>query len=213
MGEAITKNIDACLFDTVESILSQRLADRVPEGRLVPAAVAMVLRQGDAGPEMLFIERAKCHGDPWSGDLGFPGGKVEASDADPCSAARREALEEIGLDLAGARYLGRLAEITGATLPVRVTCFVFALFETPDFVLNGEVQDAFWVSLADLRDLSRHTLTPIPVKGEMRHFPAVLMPVSGKPPLWGLTYRLVQRFFELLADAVATDSPCRHVAG
>lgn len=213
MGEAIFSSSEICLFDTVQSILNRCPADQVSDSRLVPAAVAMVLRQGSEGPEMLFIERAQCDDDPWSGDLGFPGGKVEASDADPCAAAKREALEEIGLDLARTRYLGRLAEITGATLPVRVTCFVFALFETPDFILNGEVHDAFWVSLADLRDLSRHILTPISVKGEMVHFPAVVMPISGKPPLWGLTYRLVKQFFQLIEDRTSTLSACRHIAG
>lgn len=202
MDRCTCKNREITLFETIECVLSNLEHEVLPADRRVPAAVALILRHGPAGPEMLFIERAKHKGDPWSGDLGFPGGKVEMSDVDACSAAKREALEEIGIDLAAVRYLGCLAEITGATLPVRVTCFVFALDETPELTLNGEVQDVFWVSLADLKDLNRHTLTPVRVKGEMVHYPAVIMPFSGKPPLWGLTYRLVKRFFELLPEGI-----------
>ena len=68
------------------------------------AAVALILREGKAGPEILFIVRAKRDGDPWSGDLGFPGGRVEACDKEPRLTAERETLEEIGLDLTEGRY-------------------------------------------------------------------------------------------------------------
>lgn len=185
-------------METIEAILAGRQQQTLPLDRRIPAAVALIMRQGRSGPEILFIERAHHDGDPWSGDLGFPGGKVETVDADPFSAAQREAREEIGLDLAAARYLGCLAEITGATLPVRVTCFVYALEQTPQLRLNKEVQDAFWVSLADLRNLNRHVLASVRIKGNLVPHPAIMLPVPGKPPLWGITYRLVQHFFTLL---------------
>ncbi len=91
----------------------------------------MLLREAPAAPEMLFIERALCPGDPWSGDLGFPGGKMEPEDGHPRQAAEREVLEEIGLSLAGARFLGRLDDITGDRLPIIVSCFVYALGNPP----------------------------------------------------------------------------------
>ena len=40
------------------------------------AAVAAVMREGDLGVEMLFIERARKVGDPWSGQMAFPGGRT-----------------------------------------------------------------------------------------------------------------------------------------
>jgi 8-oxo-dGTP pyrophosphatase MutT (NUDIX family) len=200
MDSGTCKTRETSLFEGLECILSHQELEKIPDDQRIRAAVALMLRDGEAGPEMLFIERAKRTGDPWSGDLGFPGGKVEPGDDDAYAAAVRETMEEVGIDLAAARFLGCLGEITGATLPVRVTCFVFALGEIPQVTLNGEVNDVFWVSLADLRDMNRHTLTPISIKGEMVHFPAVIMPFTGKPPLWGLTYRLVKRFFQLLPE-------------
>ena len=46
------------------------------------AAVALILRETEYGPEVLFIERARHDTDPWSGDIGFPGGKIEAGEAE-----------------------------------------------------------------------------------------------------------------------------------
>lgn len=185
-------------LDLVEASLSRRLPEAPPDGRRIPAAVALILRQKQSGAEILFIERARHERDPWSGDLGFPGGKVEKKDADPCSAAKRETLEEIGLDLHQARFLGRLSEITGATLPVRVVCFIFAVDDVPALRLNHEVQDAFWVALDDLMDLKRHQLAPVTISGSNVLHPAIILPLPGKPPLWGLTYRMIIEFLKLL---------------
>ena len=55
------------------------------------AAVAAVLRDAGRGPELLLIRRAERAGDPWSGDMAFPGGVVSAGDPGPFEAALREA--------------------------------------------------------------------------------------------------------------------------
>ena len=71
-------------------------AEPLPSKR---AAVAISLRLGVSGPEMLMIQRAVREGDPWSGHMGFPGGRKDASDATDVACAKRETLEEIGFDL------------------------------------------------------------------------------------------------------------------
>lgn len=185
-------------FDDIQCALANREPGILSADRRRLAAVALILRKGTAGLEMLFIERARHAGDPWSGDLGFPGGKVEADDADPRFAAERETREEIGLDLRCARYLGRLDEIAGATLPVRVTCFVYGAVEEVEPHLNGEVHDAFWVRLADLVDPGRHVEVPVRFTGKILRRPAIRLPQPGKPVLWGLTYRLVTQFLKIL---------------
>ena len=50
------------------------------------AAVALIFRSGDdtegtGGPELLFIKRAEYPGDPWSGQVAFPGGREEPGDS------------------------------------------------------------------------------------------------------------------------------------
>lgn len=167
-------------------------------GHLTQAAVALILRGGPGGPHLLFIERAAHDGDPWSGDLAFPGGKIEAGDGDPRSAAERETREEIGFDLRGACCLGRLSDVVGAHLPVRVSCFVYATGHAGPFRLNSEVRDTFWVPLAELLDDVRHVEAPVRFGGKTVPRPAIRLSQGGKPVLWGITYRLVMEFLALL---------------
>ncbi len=164
----------------------------------IQAAVALILREDPGALSMLFVERAARAGDPWSGDLGLPGGKVEPEDENPLQTAQREAREEIGLDLGEARYLGRLSDIAGAHLPVRVSCFAFGVSDPSPFVLSHELRDAFWVPLAELFAPERHVTAPVRFNGERLERPAIRLSQPGKPVLWGLTYRLVMQFAELL---------------
>jgi 8-oxo-dGTP pyrophosphatase MutT (NUDIX family) len=162
------------------------------------AAVAMILREETSTPHLLFIERARCDSDPWSGDLGFPGGKIEESD--PCSqeAAIRETLEEIGLDLNGALSLGQLDDIAGDHLPVKISCFLFYIEEDAPFTLNEEVTRAFWIPLPILRDPARHIETLVHFGGKPLTRPAIDLLGPGETVLWGITYRLVRQFLDRL---------------
>ena len=72
-----------------------------------PAAVLMLIGDGDRGPEILFVERAaglRTH----AGQIAFPGGAAEPADVDLAATALREAAEETGLDPSGVRVLGAL---------------------------------------------------------------------------------------------------------
>ena len=165
------------------------------------AAVALVLRAGTCGLDMLFIERAFRASDPWSGDLGFPGGKVEEGESDPRLTAERETLEEIGLDLRGSHYLGRLSDITGAHMPVLVSCFVYGVADHPPFVLSHELRDAFWIPIADLTSQESHVMATVRFTGKILVRPAIRLPQTSKPVLWGITYRLVMEFLKLFGEA------------
>ena len=98
---------------------------RLASGNETHAAVAMVLHQHMDAVRLLFIERSQRDDDPWSGHIAFPGGRVDPVDGSPRQAAEREIREEIGLELGNAEYLGRLDDVTGATLPVLVSGFVY----------------------------------------------------------------------------------------
>jgi 8-oxo-dGTP pyrophosphatase MutT (NUDIX family) len=187
-------------FDDIARILASHRPTFLAAAELTRAAVTLILRKGTAGLEVLFIERATHDGDPWSGNLGFPGGKAENTDKSPRQAAEREVREEIGLDLCSARYLGRLSDITGAHLPVHVACFVYGVDELPPFALSNEIRDCFWVTLAELRNPERHIVAPVHFGVAHLERPAILIPQPDKPVLWGLTYRLVMQFLELLPE-------------
>ena len=193
--------------------LSKKLAhfsaatDPCSDGR-TPAAVAMILHQDRHDIEILFIQRASHDMDPWSGHIAFPGGKMEEGEM-PCQAACRETLEETGIDLIEGTYLGRLSDIIGANLPVRVSCCLFAVDKRHlQPALNEEVRDLFWVSLSDLRDPGRRALSSVAFDDRVLSVPAIQLPVDNIPVLWGITYRLVMQLLAILEDNRAGFEEC-----
>jgi len=161
------------------------------------AAVAMLLTDSAAGPEVLFIRRAEYDGDPWSGDVAFPGGGIEAQDADARAAAEREVWEEIGLTLQADDYLGQLDDLAGAYLPIRISCFVYLLPEKPKLRLNGEVVDTFWLPLRELLNPLRRRNASFEYRGQTRSHPIIDLDGYCERFLWGITYRLFENFFAL----------------
>lgn len=165
------------------------------------ASVAMILREGAQGPEVLFIRRAEHDKDPWSGDVAFPGGRVEEHDEDPKQAAERETCEEIGLDLNPAVYLGQIDDIQGAYRPVRISCFVYQLSEIPELNHNCEVVATFWVPLQELLSTERNRHERFVYRGDERSHPIIDLDGYSERFLWGITYRLLQQFFDLVNKA------------
>lgn len=185
-------------LEEIRAVFAARRPALLPLEARRHAAVAMIFRDGPEGAEILFIERAERDGDPWSGDIGFPGGKVEPGDAGPREAAERETREEIGLELGGAAFLGRLDDIAGATLPVQVSCFLYRVDSPLPFALDDEVVQAFWVPLAVLLDPARRVEATVHFRGELITRPAIDLLGPDRRVLWGLTYRLVDQFLSIM---------------
>jgi 8-oxo-dGTP pyrophosphatase MutT (NUDIX family) len=164
------------------------------------AAVSLVLRAdaGRPGPELLFIERAHREGDPWSGHMAFPGGRVEPGDPSPRAAAERETLEEVGISLAGSEPLGRLDDLegrhAGRRLPLVISAWVYHLEQPAPLALSDEVEEAMWVPLRQLVDPRHHVEHPTPWAG----YPGILVGRPERHVVWGLTYRFLELFLERL---------------
>ena len=112
---------------------------------------------------MLMIRRAVREGDPWSGHMGFPGGRRDPGDESNLRCALRETEEELGVDLLQfGTQLGELTDVnTGwrADRPeMLVTPFVFQVNEVPIMTPNYEVAEVVWVPLEFLMDSANHTL-------------------------------------------------------
>lgn len=165
-------------------------------------SVAMILREDEGEVQVLFIERAERQGDLWSGHIAFPGGTVEPEDESPRRGAERETMEEIGLELGSARYLGRLDDLTAAMLPVLVSGFVYRIDRPGEFVLSEEIRQTFWRPLSHLIDQANHTEHRLHYDGAERTHPAIDLLGPGRPVLWGLTYRFVAQMLELVGITV-----------
>jgi len=158
-----------------------------------PAAVAMLLH-GTPPEEIFFIVRAQHQEDPWSGDIGFPGGKIEC-DESVKKAVERETLEEVSIDLADANLLGYLEPIRGAHLPVEISCAVYHLHPKPQVVTNYEVASCFWYNIDNLLDPERFDNYPVRFGNEQLLRPGIRLLPDNHPVLWGITYRLLEQFF------------------
>ena len=138
----------------VDSERSQRLQKHFPADP-VPAAVLVPLVDHAGGLTVLLTQRA-THLAKHSGQISFPGGRLEPTDPDVASAALREAQEEIGLDPACVRVFGYLPDhivISG----FRVTPVLSLV--TPPIALNlnaDEVAGVFEVPVAHLFDPRNH---------------------------------------------------------
>lgn len=163
------------------------------------AAIAVVLRERARGAEVLFIERALREGDPWSGHMAFPGGRLEATDDSTRTAACRETFEEVGLEIARAEYLGHLCDLTGrrgGPRPMVVAAHAFHLAEDRPLRLDrAEVQSAFWFPLADLLDDARRTTYRLAELPD-HVFPAIVVGDPGRHFVWGLTFRILEELFQ-----------------
>ena len=153
------------------------------------AAVAIVLRHHQGHPQVLFIQRAQKEGDPWSGHMAFPGGHRDPEDAGLREAAMRETLEEVGLDLGPASYLGALnherAQPRGRVLDM--------------LIAPHEVAEVVWAPLPRLARNELHATEERPVLGQLTVFNGYRL--DGGHFVWGLTYRILKSFFTTLDPA------------
>lgn len=187
--------------DEIRRALAARPPAVVTDPARPRAAVALVLRDADRpapGPDVLLIERARHEGDPWSGHMAFPGGRVDPIDPDPRAAAERETLEEVGLPLGGAELLGQLDDLegrhAGRRLPLVISAWVYHVPEPGPLTLNHEVQEALWVPLRRIVDPRHHVEYPTPWAG----YPGILVGRPERHVVWGLTYRFLEIFLDRL---------------
>jgi len=168
------------------------------------AAVSVVARDkptqhGDRSLEILFIQRASSPRDPWSGQMAFPGGRYEPPDMSLTQTARRETLEEVGLDLFSIDPLGTLNELDGGRATNRLVSVRPVVFwlgsQSPKLKANYEVADIVWVPVSDLLDPNRHIQYHYPPAGT--HFPGIQLNQANQV-IWGLTLRMLSDLFNRL---------------
>jgi len=173
---------------------------RAPDGGgpLAPAAVLIALVEHTDAPHLILTRRAE-HLNDHAGQISFPGGRAEPSDASLEAAALREAQEEIGLASTYLTVLGRL--------PVYPTVSGFAVTPVvalvrPGFTLTpdaSEVAEAFDAPLAFLLDPTNHRLYRAQLPdGRVRHFYAIAWQEHF---IWGATAAMLRSLYHCLRAA------------
>jgi 8-oxo-dGTP pyrophosphatase MutT (NUDIX family) len=196
----LARPLTAPLFPSLAA-LAERLARRTaieasePERRW--AAVALILAPDPSS--ILLIRRAERAGDPWSGQVGLPGGRRAPEDADLVETATRETVEEVGIDLTRARRLGVLDDVAPRTPtlpPIAVRPYVFALPGRPPVRLNPEVASCHWVELSALARPDASRLATVTVRGNLLEVPAFML--EGMV-VWGMTERILASLLQAIS--------------
>ena len=84
--------------ETFAKLVKNLAPHEPPQTGLRFASVALIVRDRRL-PSVLLIRRAERTGDPWSGQVAFPGGKKQEGDLTARDTAVRETMEEVGIDL------------------------------------------------------------------------------------------------------------------
>ena len=178
------------------SALARELRELLPK-TWARAAVLVPLVDRPEGLTVLFTQRsAELTNHP--GQVSFPGGRVEPSDAGAWEAAVREAQEEIGLPPDRVRRIGYLHDhlVISGFVVTPVVAYV-----TPGFELQldrTEVDGAFEAPLEFLLDRANHLQTTRRIGG--RSFPTWDIAWQGHR-IWGATAGMLVSFAELVAGA------------
>ncbi|MBL1434600.1 MAG: CoA pyrophosphatase [Rhodobacteraceae bacterium] len=156
------------------------------------AAVLIALLDGPRGLDVILTRRA-AHLRNHPGQVAFPGGKVEDSDAGLWAAAVRESEEEIGLS--NVRCLGALQgheSITGFEISPQIGLVEGRFTPRPD---PSEVEEVFTVPLAFLMDHRNMHLHQREWHGQMRGYLAI---PYGPHYIWGASARMIRNLAERL---------------
>jgi 8-oxo-dGTP pyrophosphatase MutT (NUDIX family) len=168
-----------------------------PEGSQARrGAVLMLFGEGPKGPDLLLTERAhdmRSH----PGQVSFPGGSIDPTDASPEAAALREAQEETGVDPEGIEVFATLPELWLPPSNFAVTP-VLAWWREPTPVTvvdEREVNAVLRVPVAELLDPA-HRVTVVHPMGYSS--PGFMIGDDKDLILWGFTAGIVNKLFDHL---------------
>ncbi|WP_298812603.1 CoA pyrophosphatase [uncultured Roseibium sp.] len=179
--------------DTGDHVLNPDLGPYARwEGPPRDAAVLIGILPRDDGPSVVLTQRTghlKSH----AGQVAFPGGKIDPTDAGPVEAALREADEEIGLKPDSVAPIGRLSPyLTGSGY--RVVPVIGMIGADTAFRANpDEVEDVFEVPFGFLMDPGNHIKQSRVWQGKRRYF--YEMPY-GERYIWGVTAGIIRSLYE-----------------
>lgn len=171
------------------------LSTRAP----VAAAVLVPILMRPHGTTVLLTQRA-AHLNAHAGQIAFPGGRVDATDADVVATALREAQEEIALDPVHVEVLGLLPPYTTATAYVVTPVVALVAAGATWRPHPGEVAEVFEVPLPFLMDPANHVSQALAWDGRLRHWFA--MPYhdgAAERYIWGATAGMLRNLYRCLS--------------
>jgi 8-oxo-dGTP pyrophosphatase MutT (NUDIX family) len=171
---------------------TDRMLEIIAREQPVRPAAVLIAVVDHAEPTVLLTQRSP-HLSEHAGQIAFPGGKIDATDASPRDAALREAWEEVGLDGAFIDPIGYL-DVYGTGFGFRILPTVARVKPGFDLAINhSEVVDAFEVPLSFLMNPANHQIHSKEFRGMERSYYA--MPYAERY-IWGATAGILRVLYE-----------------
>ena len=169
------------------------------------ACVLLLLYPRDSQWHIVLIERVSHDKrDRHSGQISFPGGKLEETDPSLLAGALREAEEEVGMESKKVQTLGRLTELYIPVSNFLVHPFVGFSKEQPLFVPQpSEVQSILEVPVSTLQDPVTLRVKDIKVRNSITLKEVPYFDVEGHV-VWGATAMILSEFLAVVEQNVAT---------
>ncbi len=162
------------------------------------AVLALLAPDASGDPAVLLTLRSEGL-NTHKGQLSFPGGRIEAGEGTP-EAALRETREEVGLDPSAITLIGALSPLYIPPSQSLVHPMVgLAAGLLPLVPEPGEVQEAFWLPLAELRDAAKLKSTMRELLGHPVEVPYWDVHPT---PLWGATAIMLAELLAALDEAL-----------
>jgi 8-oxo-dGTP pyrophosphatase MutT (NUDIX family) len=171
---------------------TDRMLEIIAREQPIRPAAVLIAVVDHPQPTVLLTQRA-AHLHDHAGQISFPGGKIDPTDASPLDAALREAWEEVGLAREFIDPIGYL-DLYGTGFGFRILPTVARV--RPGFTLRiseDEVDDAFEVPLAFLMNAANHQVHSKEFRGIMRSYYA--MPFADRY-IWGATAGMLRVLYE-----------------
>ena len=183
------------LLEQVRRSVKKNFPSISPEddrSKLPTAAVCMILEPADLknSLDILLLKRRSFEGDPWSGQIAFPGGRSKPGEA-PLNTVSREVMEESGIDLEKCEVVGTIAEVFPGNFSIRVIPFIaIAPPKIGVKIDNHEIEDYFWVPTSYFLDKNNSSIHSFSRRGRSVEAPAFVY--EGKYVIWGMTLRIIE---------------------
>ena len=194
--------------DLMPVFSDDRLRPRLtPTTTARPAAVLVLVIPDAVGNARIVLTERLSYEGHHSGEVSFPGGKAEPSDADAAATALREAGEEIGLDpiAARVRVLGRLDEVFIPVSDFRITPILAVAGRQPRLAANSA--EVARILIPPVTAFLPHAPIEI-VERTIRNWPIRYGGFRiGGLHVWGATARILGQLGAVLAGPESLPAP------
>ena len=184
------------MLDSIKQKLKQINLIDATKYKKAGVLILLLKKSEEEGYQLLFTKRS-AHLNTHSGEVSFPGGKWEESDASLYETALRESKEEINLNLENVTKLGSLNFLLSRH-KIEVNPFVGYLEKSQDFKGNFEIDEIFTVPVSFLMNHKNIIYKEFNRKDLKVYIPSW---VYNGNRIWGLTAMIAADFLNICFDA------------